>query len=127
MELEYKNIISFVWSKNIDASVRFYCDILGFKKAYESGGWVEMSIPGLGTGYMALNLWSRSEELPKNQFITLGVDNLEKLLAHLKANGVEVRDDLIEFYDEGIRMMKFFDPDGNTITAAEIQGQAGCR
>lgn len=121
MEPQYKNIISFVWSRDIKRSINFYCNILGFNRAFESQGWVELSIPGLKTGYLALNRWAKREDPPVNQFITLGVEDLEQFKAHLLENDVELRGDVTEFYEEGMKMLKFLDPDENVITAAEVE------
>lgn len=121
MELKYKNIISFVWATNIEESLYFYCDILGFTKAFESEGWVELSIPGLKTGYMALNRWIKNEPPPKNSFVTFGVENIQSFREHLESHKVEIRGDVTHFFDEGMMMLKFFDPDGNVLTAAEVE------
>ena len=119
--LKYKNIISFVWSTNMEKSLRFYRDILGLHNVFESQGWIELAVPGLDTGYVALNRWAKTEPPPKNEFITLGVEDLESFKTHLLSNDVELRGDIMQFYEEGVRMLKFFDPDKNIITAAEIQ------
>ena len=119
MDLTYRNIISFVWTKNIDSSKKFYTEVLGCKVAFESQNWVELSVPGLKTGYLALNLDTTDKPCRTNEFITLGVDNLDQFAAHLKEHKVKVRGDVMEFYEEGIRMLKFYDPDENIITAAE--------
>lgn len=121
MGLNYKNIISFVWTKDVDRALHFYCDILGFTKAFESEGWIELSIPGLKTGYMALNRWVKNEPPPKNSFVTFGVDDLPSFKEHLVAHNVEFRGDVTHFFDEGMMMLKFYDPDGNVLTAAEVE------
>ena len=38
MKPVYKNIIAFLWVKNLKASLDFYADILGCKIAFESDG-----------------------------------------------------------------------------------------
>lgn len=121
MKLSYNNIISFIWSTNIDKSLRFYCDILGLHKVFESQGWIELAVPGLDTGYIAVNRWAKPEPPPKNEFITLGVEDIEAFKKHLLSNDVECKGDLMQFYEEGVRMLKFYDPDRHIITAAEIQ------
>jgi catechol 2,3-dioxygenase-like lactoylglutathione lyase family enzyme len=121
MNQTYNNIISFVWSKDVKKSLQFYEEILGFKKAYESQGWIELSIPGLTTGYIAINRWAKKENPPVNQFITLGVDDLDGFKAYLEGKKVEMYKETFEFYEEGIKMFKFYDPDGNILTAAEVE------
>ena len=120
MELAYKNIISFVWSKDISRSVKFYTEVLGCKAVFQSQNWVELSVPGLQTGYLAINLDTTDKPCRVNEYITLGVSNLDQFAAHLKDHKVKVRGDVMEFYEEGIRMLKFYDPDENVITAAEV-------
>ena len=119
MELKYRNIISFVWSKNIERSTKFYTEVLGCIVVFESQNWVELSVPGLTTGYLAINLDTTNKPLRTNEFITLGVEDLDRFTAHLEEHKVKVRGDVMEFYEEGIRMLKFYDPDENIITAAE--------
>ena len=121
MKHEYKNIISFVWSTNIERSLRFYTEILGFKKGFAADDWIELAIPGLRTGYIALNRWTLDKPIATNDFITLGVGSLEEFKRHLTASNVQLKGDTTEFYEEGIKMLKFYDPDGNTRTAAEIE------
>lgn len=121
MKHEYKNIISFVWSTNIQRSLRFYTEILGFKKGFASDDWIELSIPGLHTGYLALNRWTLDKPIATNDFVTLGVDNLDEFIKHLQAGNVQFKGSTTEFYEEGIKMIKFFDPDGNTLTASEVE------
>jgi catechol 2,3-dioxygenase-like lactoylglutathione lyase family enzyme len=121
MKHEYKNIISFVWSTNIERSLRFYTEILGFNKGFASDDWIELAIPGLRTGYLALNRWTLDKPIAKNDFITLGVEDLDAFKKHLTASSVQFKGDTTEFYEEGIKMLKFYDPDGNTLTAAEVE------
>ena len=121
MKHEYKNIISFVWSTNIERSLRFYTEILGFKKGFAADDWIELAIPGLRTGYIALNRWTLHKPLATNDFITLAGGSLEEFKRHLTASNVQLKGDTTEFYEEGIKMLKFYDPDGNTLTAAEVE------
>ena len=121
MKHQYRNIISFVWASNVDRSIKFYTEILGFQRGGGSDDWIELAIPGLHTGYLALNNWALDKPLPTNNFVTLGVDNVEEFKKHLVTNNVQLKGDVTEFYEEGIKMIKFFDPDGNTLTAAEVE------
>ena len=121
MERTYKNIISFVWSKNIDRSIRFYTQVLGFTVAFQSQNWIELAVPGVSNGYLAVNLDTTDKPCRTNEYITLGVENLDDFGEHLKKQDVKFRGEGMEFYEEGIRMLKFYDPDGNIITAAETE------
>jgi len=119
MKNQYKHIITFVWSSDIEKSLHFYTDILGFQQGYTKENWIELSVPGLHTVYFALNKWTRSETVPANNFITLGVENIEEFRKKLIAENINLKGES-EFYEEGIKLLKFADPDGNIITAAEV-------
>lgn len=117
---QYKNIITFVWSKDMEKSLSFYTEILGFQQGATSDNWIELAVPGMHSAYFALNKWTREEPVPVNNFITLGVENLDNFKKHLIAENVKMKGET-EFYEEGVRLLKFLDPDGNTITAAEVE------
>jgi catechol 2,3-dioxygenase-like lactoylglutathione lyase family enzyme len=119
----YKGMLSFVWVTDMDRALRFYLDVLGFSRVYENAGWTELSAPGIKTAYLALNRWSRPAKPPVNEFVTLRVDDLEALEAHLVGHGVRMKGGIQEYVDEGqgMRMFKFHDPDGNVLTASAIE------
>ncbi len=119
MEYKYINIITFVWVTDMEKSLHFYTKILGFKQGSFSKNWVELSVPGLHTVYFALNKWDSDKRMPTNDFVTLGVDNIEKFRKFLDSQDIQIKEET-EFYEEGIKMVKFLDPDKNIITAAEI-------
>lgn len=58
MKQIYKNILTFVWTSNIEKSKTFYTDVLGLNVIFESDGWVELSIPGTQNAFLALNRWA---------------------------------------------------------------------
>lgn len=97
----------------------FYIDILGFQQLSSTDGWVELSVPGLSTVFFALNQWPLDSPAPQNNFVTLGVGNLAEFRKYLSEKNVKLKGET-EFHEEGIKLLKFFDPDGNTITAAEV-------
>jgi len=123
VKASYKNLITFVWVRDLEKAVKFYADILGCTRAYESEGWVELSVPGVKNAYLALNLWTSDGELPKNSFVTFGVEDLDGFREHLLAAKVHMHGDVKSFMDEGqgMRMFKFADPDGNILTASAIE------
>lgn len=123
MKTNYKNLITFVWVRDLERSVKFYADVLGCTRAYESEGWLELSVPGVKNSYLALNLWTSDDELPKNGFVTFGVDDLDAYRDHLIAAKVHMHGEIKLFMDEGqgMRMFKFTDPDGNILTASSIE------
>ena len=121
MAVSYKNMISFVWVKDMDRAKSFYRKTLGFNVVLDSDGWVEMSVPGTGNAFIALNQWKENGPVPVNEFVTLGVENLDEFKAGLTADDVHLKGDTVEFADQGMRMFKFLDPDGNILTAAAVE------
>jgi catechol 2,3-dioxygenase-like lactoylglutathione lyase family enzyme len=120
---DYKNLITFVWVKDWSKAIKFYCETLGCTKAYESEGWAELSIPGVRNAYLAINQWKKDAPLPRNEFVTLGVNDLDAFRAHLAASGVHLKGEIAEYLEEGqgMRMFKFGDPDGNILTASAVE------
>ena len=121
MSKTYKNLISFVWVKDMNRAKSFYQKTLGLNIVLDSDGWVEMSVPGTGNAYLALNQWKEGTQLPVNEFVTLGVDDLETFHKSLVADDVHMKGDVVDFPDQGMRMFKFYDPDGNLLTAASVE------
>jgi len=122
MKPQYDHAISFIWVKDWDKTLHFYTEVLGMTKVYDSEGWAELSVPGVKDSYIALNRWVRNEGQPKNEFITLRMKNLDEFRKYLKSKNVYLAGDMMEFLDEGqgLRMFKFEDPEGNVLTAAQI-------
>ncbi len=121
MQPRYKNIISFLWAEDFAKAINFYTDVLGLKKVYESDGWCELSIPGTRNAYLAVNRWTREGKAPRNDFVTFGVEGIEDFQALLQDNNVRFKGELIELDQQGLKMLKFYDPEGNVITLAEVQ------
>lgn len=121
MKQKYKNILSFVWTSNIEKSKAFYSDILGMNVVFESDGWVEFSIPGTSNAFLALNKWSENSRHPVNEYITLSIEDLDRFRKTLESKGVSIKGEVREFPEQGLRMFKFFDPSGNVLTAAEVE------
>ena len=118
MKPTYKNIIAFLWTRDLPKARKFYIEVLGLKKSFEADGWCELGVPGANNAYLALNRWVKDEPIPENNYITLGISDLTTFHQGLLDAGVKLKGDIIEF-DQGMRMLKFFDPDGNIITVAE--------
>lgn len=121
MEMKYTHAISFLWVKDWQRAIDFYKDVLGLKKVYESDGWAEFSIPGIKDTYIALNKWGQEGNPPTDTFITLGVNDLSQFKGQLESKSVKLKGDIVTFEGEnqGMRMLKFFDSEGNVLTAAE--------
>ena len=47
MNFSYKHAITYLWARDIAKTEKFYTKILGFRKAFESEGWIELAIPGV--------------------------------------------------------------------------------
>ncbi len=118
----YKNILTFVWTGNMEKAMAFYRDVLGFSVVFESDGWVEFSIPGTQNAFLALNRWAGEGRHPVNEFLTLSVDNLDEFREKLETKRVALQGPVREFPEHGMRMFKFLDPAGNVLTAAEVEG-----
>lgn len=121
MNLNFKHAISFVWSRDVYKTLSFYEDVLGFKRVFDSDGWIEMAVPGLSNTYIAINKWEKEETYPINEFITLGVENIESFKRHLEDKGVSLKNNIVKLEEDGLKMLKFYDPDKNIITVSEIQ------
>ncbi len=121
MQPRYKNIIAFLWAEDFAKAITFYTDVLGLKKVYESDGWCELSIPGTRNAYLAVNRWTRDGKAPRNDFVTFGIEGIEDFQGHLVANNVRFKGEMIELDQQGLKMLKFYDPEGNVITLAEVQ------
>lgn len=120
MSLSYKHVVTFIWSRNIKKTENFYANILGFKKAFESDGWIEMAIPGVPNAYIAINQRHSENTYPANEFLTLGVTDIDAFKAHLVDEEVTLNGDIVEFPDQDMRMLKFYDHDKNIITVSEV-------
>ncbi len=121
MKQTYKNILSFVWTSNMEKTRAFYTDILGFSIVFDSDGWVECAIPGTQNAFLALNRWAGEGRHPVNEYLTLSVDNLDEFRKNLETKLVPLQGPVREFPEHGMRMFKFLDPAGNVLTAAEVE------
>ncbi len=120
MELKYKHAVTYVWTRDIQKTKNFYKDILGFKLVFESDGWIEMIIPGVAQTYIGINKWDKEDTYPVNEFLTLGVENLDEFKEHLLNHDVQLKGDIVDFSEDGMRMLKFFDHGKNILTVTEV-------
>ncbi len=121
MRSHYKNMITFVWVRDLERALAFYNGVLGLDRVFEADGWCEIALPGTRNAFLALNRWTRQGDPPLNTFITFGVDALDDFREHLRAHGVETKGDMVELHEHGLRMLKLYDPDGNVLTLAEVE------
>jgi len=121
MKPVYKNVIAFLWVKDVNLSIKFYSEILGCKIVFESDGWAELSVPGAPNTFFALNKWAGEGDPPLNNFLTLGIENLNGFREFLESHRVHLQGEIRDFAEQGMRMFKFFDPDSNILTVSEVE------
>ncbi len=104
--------------KDLDSAVQWYEKILGFKLLYrvDEIGWAELSthMPGVNVGLSqnesvvqgggATNVWS--------------VADIDAAKAHLMTHGV-TQDGEIQTIPDMVKLLTFFDPDGNAMMFAQ--------
>jgi len=98
---------------DIQASMKWYQDILGFELIYfmEELGWCEMRSP---VAKVNVGL-SQVEKMPPpggNAVLTWGVKNIESAANELKSKGVTFDGDIRTISDM-VKLATFFDIDGN--------------
>jgi lactoylglutathione lyase len=115
--------------KDLDASLKFYRDILGFSETWRGGAgkylsWVNMKVPD-GTDYIELMLYPRPltmEQMGTKNHVCLVVPDVVKTVAALEprakrtgyATPMEVKTGV-----NGKRQVNLFDPDGTRVEVME--------
>ena len=119
MALDYVNELTASFGvKNLDAAVRWYQTVLNFKLLYriDEIGWCELStfIPGISVGLSEL------ENVPVGGGATVvwGVNDIDAAKAHLDAHSVR-QDGEIQVIPGMVKLITFYDPDGNTIMLSQ--------
>ena len=104
--------------KDLDRSIAWYQDVLGFKLLYRADeiGWCELStdVPGVNVGL------SQNEHVPQGGGATnvWGVADIDAAKAHLDVKGVR-QDGDIQHVPEMVKLITFYDPDGNAMMLSE--------
>jgi catechol 2,3-dioxygenase-like lactoylglutathione lyase family enzyme len=103
-----------VSTKDFDAAVEFYGNVLGLP---ESKRWGDMPAAEFETGTLTLAVMQSDafgiEPRSNNHPIALRVDDVPAAQAELESRGVTFKGDLL---DSGVCHQAFFeDPDGNTL------------
>lgn len=108
---------------DLDRSIAWYRTVLGFTLLYRADeiGWCEMSthMPGVNVGL------SENQSVPQGGGATnvWTVQDIEAGKAHLEAHGVGL-DGEIQTVPGLVRLLTFFDPDGNAMMLAQsLQGE----
>jgi len=100
--------------KSMDASVAWYRDVLGFELLYrlEDISWCELS-----TDVAKVNVGLSEVEEPGGKggaTLTFGVADIEAAKAELDGRGVR-QDGPIQEIPGMVRLLTFYDPDGNAL------------
>jgi predicted enzyme related to lactoylglutathione lyase len=103
---------------NLDASLAWYEKVLGFRllNRVDEIGWCELStdVPGVTVGL------AQSESVPQGGGATnvWSVADIDQAKAHLDAHGVK-QDGDIQHVPGLVKLITFFDPDGNAMMFAQ--------
>ena len=119
-----QNMMTIVMVSDMDRSVRFYRDTLGLKLRFQSPDWTEFD---LGATTLALHGGGKAAPVAggKNQFagtasIGFTVDNVDSVFKELKAKGARFIMEPTEREGEGIRLAVAIDPDGLSVSFAQV-------
>lgn len=109
---------------DLDRSVAWYSDVLGFSLLYrmDDMAWCELS-----TGVARVNVGlGQVETVPQGggATLTFGVTDIEAGKAALDAAGVR-QDGPIRDIPEMVRLLTFYDPDGNALMLYEVHPAFG--
>jgi glyoxylase I family protein len=104
----------YYWTRDIDRSVAFYTEVVGFALARRSGReWAELE-----AGPTRFALHGTEEDLPPSGTVVLRVDDLDAARATLEQRGA-VFDAFVGDVEGFARFATFRDPDGNPVQLIE--------
>ncbi|MDH3247133.1 MAG: VOC family protein [Saprospiraceae bacterium] len=113
--LDIKSANVTVMISDMDASIKFYTEVLGFQLVNRFGDhWADVQGPGISIG---LHPTSADQARANNLQIGLRVDNLEQSVSTLKNLGVPVAANS----DDQVRLATFSDPDENILYLVQPQ------
>ena len=103
---------------NLDAAVEWYQTVLNFQLLYRMDeiGWCELAtfMPGVNIGLSQLETVS----VGGGATVVWGVTDIDAAKAHLDAHGVR-QDGAIQVIPEMVKLITFYDPDGNTLMLSQ--------
>ena len=103
-----------VMVSDLARAVTFYTETLGLTLKQQAGdGWAEIEAPGLTIGLHAATAHGAQPGQAGSLSIGLGVANLDRAMAALKAKGVQFAPHISE--DGPVRLAFFGDPDRNPL------------
>jgi catechol 2,3-dioxygenase-like lactoylglutathione lyase family enzyme len=105
---------------DLDRSIGWYRDVLGLEEIYRMAeyGWCEMRSPvdGVTIGLQR----AESGYGPGGATLSFAVSDVEAARKHLETLGAKFDGDIVVIPgDEGVKLLNFFDPDGNPLTLAQ--------
>ncbi|HKW15978.1 MAG TPA: VOC family protein [Terriglobales bacterium] len=120
MKIEMRGLCPLIQVFDMDTSLHFYCDLLGFEvvQKAEGGGWAWLRH---GSAELMLNTLYEDRERPekpdpKRVFahhdtgLFIGCPDVDGAYEHLRSKGVDVAEPKVAWY--GMKQMYFKDPDG---------------
>ena len=118
-EYETKNLTISVNVSDLERSIQWYRDTLGFEVEYRMDeiGWAELKTP---FGAVNVGLSQTEEQRAGGTVPTFGVTDIDLARRHLE--GVDVRVDETFDVQGMVKLMGFYDPDGNPWMFAETSG-----
>lgn len=125
-KIDLKGIAPLLLVFDIEASIGFYCNILGFEMAANSSngprfGWVLLRLNNVEI--MLEPLYPLKEQAPRpdplrvqhhaDTFLYLGCPDIDAAYDHLKSKGIPLEPPRMTYY--GMKQVYFSDPDGYRI------------
>ena len=107
----------YYWTRDMDAAVAFYTDVLGLELIRRSGdGWAELRA---GDARLALHA-TDGPDLPPGGTVVFRVDDLDDAVSVLRGRGAVFEGHEAEVPGVG-RFTTFLDPDGNPLQLIEYR------
>lgn len=107
---------AFYWTKDMDASVAFYRDVLGLEMRLRHGeDWAEFDVGGTT---LALHGSRGVQPTTDGATVVFEVDDLDAVMRALGVRGVAFEGDVREVTGQG-RFATFRDPAGNVVQVFE--------
>ena len=101
---------------DIDASIAWFKEMLGFEEIFKVPGWAEVSTPTAGVTIGLAE--SETVEGGGGTTAVLGVTDIEAARTELEAKGVRFEGDIVELPGL-VKLATFYDPDGNRYMFAQ--------
>jgi catechol 2,3-dioxygenase-like lactoylglutathione lyase family enzyme len=95
---------------DLQRSLRWYVDVLGFSKSFEYGGFYA----GIEKGAAKLHLNAKGEMPRGSASVYLFTDEVDRYYAEVTSRGAKAKEPP-QSYDYGLRDFAVRDPDGNQI------------